>query len=158
MPKDASPAAQADAYACFLDALNISKIPVMGISAGAPSSVQFALRHPERVSSLVLLVPSLYNPEPATDVQSVAFPFILASILKWDYPLWAAMKLNPQVVLSTMGVPPPIQKQMSKEKQVEVMNWMLPYDTWIPGVMNDARIASNINTDLSQYRILLRLR
>ncbi len=147
MPKDASPVAQANAHACLLDALNILKIQVLGISAGAPSSVQLALRYPERVSALVLLVPGLYTPEPATDVQSVGFPFILASILKWDYPLWAAMKLNPQMVLSTMGVPPLIQKHLSKEKQIEIMNWLLPYDTRIPGVMNDAKIASNINKE-----------
>jgi pimeloyl-ACP methyl ester carboxylesterase len=147
LPQDASPAAQADAFACLLDALNLSRIPVVGISAGAPSSVQFALRHSDRVSALVLLAPGLYTPEPATDVQSVAFPFMLASILKWDYPLWVAMKVSPQLVLSTMGVPPVIQNQLSKEKQVEFMNWMLPFDTRISGVMNDGKIAANIGTE-----------
>jgi CubicO group peptidase (beta-lactamase class C family) len=35
LPQDASPAAQADAYACLLDALNISKVAVVGVSAEA---------------------------------------------------------------------------------------------------------------------------
>jgi len=33
LPLDASPAAQADAHACLLDALNISKVAVLGVSA-----------------------------------------------------------------------------------------------------------------------------
>lgn len=40
LPADASAAAQADAHACLLDALNISRAAVIGASAGAPSSMQ----------------------------------------------------------------------------------------------------------------------
>ena len=43
LPADASAAAQADAYACLLDALKIRRAPVIGASAGAPSAMQFAL-------------------------------------------------------------------------------------------------------------------
>ncbi|MFN8007048.1 MAG: alpha/beta hydrolase [Terriglobia bacterium] len=60
LPADASAAAQADAHACLLDALGITKAAVIGASAGAPSSMQLALRHPERTSALVLLVPAAY--------------------------------------------------------------------------------------------------
>jgi hypothetical protein len=35
LPKDAAPAAQADAHACLLDALHLSRVPILGISAGA---------------------------------------------------------------------------------------------------------------------------
>ena len=48
LPADASAAAQADAHACLLDALGIRRAAIVGASAGAPSSLQFALRHPER--------------------------------------------------------------------------------------------------------------
>lgn len=48
-----TPEAQADAYAALLDALEIPKAAVLGISAGGPSALQFALRHPERCWSLV---------------------------------------------------------------------------------------------------------
>jgi len=73
LPQDASPAAQADAYACLLDALNISKVAVMGISAGASSSMQFALRYPERTSSLVLIVLELMPPKILSKAQAGAF-------------------------------------------------------------------------------------
>jgi pimeloyl-ACP methyl ester carboxylesterase len=59
MPPHATPAAQADAFAALLDALDIRQIDVIGISAGATSALQLALRHPERVKHLALLVGNL---------------------------------------------------------------------------------------------------
>src|SRR5918998_17378 len=45
LPTDAAASAQADAHACLLDALKIRRAAVVGGCAGAPSSMQFALRH-----------------------------------------------------------------------------------------------------------------
>ena len=56
MPKDASTAAMADALADLLDVLEIPSVAVLGSSSGGPSAIQFAIRHPERVSALVLNV------------------------------------------------------------------------------------------------------
>lgn len=46
---------QADAYAALLDALAIEKVTIIASSGGGPSGLQFALRHPERCSSLILI-------------------------------------------------------------------------------------------------------
>ena len=51
MPVDASPAAQADAHLALMDALGIDRAVVLGVSAGAPSAMQLALRHPDRCQS-----------------------------------------------------------------------------------------------------------
>jgi len=59
MPLDATPADQADALAALLDALDIDQIDVIGESAGATSALQLALRHPERVKHLAVLVGNL---------------------------------------------------------------------------------------------------
>jgi pimeloyl-ACP methyl ester carboxylesterase len=59
MPQNATPAAQADAFAELLDALAIGRIDVVGISAGATSALQLALRHPGRVRHLAVLVGNL---------------------------------------------------------------------------------------------------
>jgi pimeloyl-ACP methyl ester carboxylesterase len=59
MPPDATPADQADALAALLDALDIDQIDVIGESAGATSALQLALRHPERVKHLAVLVGNL---------------------------------------------------------------------------------------------------
>src|SRR3954453_18917194 len=61
-PDDASPAAQADAHAALLDFLGIKEAIVVAASAGAPSAIELALRFPERVSALILLVPRTYHP------------------------------------------------------------------------------------------------
>ena len=47
-PGDPTTAMQADAYVQLLDHLGIDKVVVVGISAGAWSSLQFAIRHPDR--------------------------------------------------------------------------------------------------------------
>jgi pimeloyl-ACP methyl ester carboxylesterase len=59
MPPNATPAAQADAFAALLDALDIGQIDVVGVSAGATSALQLALRHPQKVKHLVVLVGNL---------------------------------------------------------------------------------------------------
>lgn len=47
-------AQQADAMVGLLDALGISKVAVLGFSAGAQVAFEFALRHPDRSVALVL--------------------------------------------------------------------------------------------------------
>jgi len=55
--------------------------------------MQFALRYPERTSSLVLIVPGTYTPEkPVESPSPVPLPFIFSMIFKSDFPLWVAMK------------------------------------------------------------------
>lgn len=50
-----SPEAQADAIAALLDALAIPKALVAAVSAGGPTALQFALRHPDRCTGLVMV-------------------------------------------------------------------------------------------------------
>ena len=146
LPQDASPAAQADAYVCLLDALNIGKVAVVGVSAGAPSSMQFALRHPERISSLVLIVPGTYAPEkPVESPNPTPLPFILSMIFKSDFPLWVAMKVYPSSVLYTIGVPPSFQARLTHAQKVELMRILLPFGPRIDGMVNEGKIASSLN-------------
>jgi len=87
-PADASPEAQADAHACLLDALGIAKAAVMGASAGAPSALQTAIRHPDRVSALVLLVPIVYKPRTVAESApplSDRFDALLMRLLGSDF-------------------------------------------------------------------------
>ncbi len=50
-----TPEEQADIYASLLDALDIEQAAVIGISGGGPSALQFALRHSDRCSGLVMI-------------------------------------------------------------------------------------------------------
>jgi len=49
-----SSAELADAYAALLDSLNIERAAILGLSAGGMSTAQFALRHADRCSALIL--------------------------------------------------------------------------------------------------------
>lgn len=74
-----SPAAQADLYAALLDKVGIQKTVIIGTSGGGPSALQFALRHPERCSGLIMLcgVSQHYIERPA----SAALPPPLQTII-----------------------------------------------------------------------------
>ncbi len=50
-----SPEQQADLAAALLDVLRIDRVAVVGLSAGGPAAIQFAARHPDRTTALVLL-------------------------------------------------------------------------------------------------------
>jgi len=50
-----SPEQQADLAAALLDTLGIERVAVVGLSAGGPAAIQFAARHPERTTAIVLL-------------------------------------------------------------------------------------------------------
>jgi pimeloyl-ACP methyl ester carboxylesterase len=50
-----SPEQQADLAAALLDTLGIDRVSVVGLSAGGPGAIQFAVRHSHRVDALVLL-------------------------------------------------------------------------------------------------------
>src|SRR5271165_4991397 len=89
MPDSPTTAMQADAYAQLLDRLGIDKVAVVGISAGAWSSLQFAIRHPERCRALVLLVPADYLPE-GTSIHGGA---VVRAMVNSDFAGWAVLKL-----------------------------------------------------------------
>jgi len=50
---------QADLYAALLDTLQLKRVIVQGSSGGSYSALQFALRHPDRASALILYAPDL---------------------------------------------------------------------------------------------------
>ena len=147
LPADASPAAQADAHACLLDALGIERVAVAGASAGAPSSVQFALRHPERITSLVLLVPALYVPRPGR-AASVTTPhgtsFLLNMGLRSDFLFWVASRLARRTVLrAILATPPDLVDRSSPPEQArvqEMLDRFLPIAPRRLGLINEAAV------------------
>lgn len=151
MPSDASPAAQADAHACLLDALAIKQAAVIGASAGAPSSMQLALRYPERVKRLVLLVPAAYVPRP-DDAPSLKTPpggrFLFNTALKSDFLFWLAPKIARDVVVrGILATQPEVLKKASTEEQVrakKVIEHILPITQRRLGLINDGAITSSL--------------
>jgi 2-hydroxy-6-oxonona-2,4-dienedioate hydrolase len=151
LPQDASAAAQADAHACLLDALNIERAAVLGTSAGGPSSMQFAIRHPDRTAALVLLVPAAYTPRP-NEEPSMRAPrgvmLLFETALRSDYLFWAMGKLAPKTFIrGILGTPPEVLANASPDEQARVgriMEHILPVRPRRPGLLNDAAVTSTL--------------
>ncbi|MGO8756117.1 MAG: alpha/beta fold hydrolase [Gallionellaceae bacterium] len=156
LPADASPAARADAHACLLDALNIRRAVVIGASAGAPSSMQFALRHPERTAALVLMVPAVYVPQPG-GAPSIRVPggleFLFDTVFRSDFLFWALPRLAPQTTVRTiLGTPPAVVQHASAEERAylaHMIEHILPVSSRRLGLVNDAAIT----TSLQRYEL-----
>jgi pimeloyl-ACP methyl ester carboxylesterase len=160
-PADASPAAQADAHACLLDALGIKRAAIIGASAGAPSSMQFALRHPERCSALVLLVPATYVPRPG-GAPSLTTPewteLVFDTALRWDFLYWASIRLAHTTLVGAMLATPAevLEKADADEKAraAQMLEHTLPVSARRQGLVNDARVTLSLpRYDLERIRV-----
>jgi pimeloyl-ACP methyl ester carboxylesterase len=143
IPKDASPAAQADAHAALLSNLNIPKAIVMGISAGTRSAVEMAVRHPDRVSALILIVPATYSPaSPVSVDQSRGSKAAFWLVNKGaDFAWWAAGKIAPSMLIRFVGVRPELIAASSKAEQDRVMTIVgsvEPLSMRFPGINLDS--------------------
>jgi pimeloyl-ACP methyl ester carboxylesterase len=135
IPADGSVAAQAEAYACLLDELNLDRVSVIAISAGGPSALQFALDYPDRINALVM-VSAISTLRPIRD--DAGGP---SSAMLTDFVYWLAVTYSPDTVLSAVGVPAASLAHISAdehERMVWVEEMMLPMSRRMPGMEHDA--------------------
>lgn len=149
MPVDDSAAAQADAHACLLDALGIQQAGVLGVSAGALSSMQLAIRHPDRVSALALVVPIAYKPDTQADSAppiSAWMQKVLLRLIGSDAVFWSALKVaRDQVIKIVLATPPDQVAAASASEQARVTamaNHILPVSLRAEGLMADSNPAN----------------
>ena len=142
LPQDASSAAQADALAAVLDALETPRIAVLGVSAGAHPAAQLALRHPEKVEALALVVPALYvPPEPGAPPATGPPAFIVDYVLRSDFLVWLMARLAPGVLLRAAGAPPSVQRDLSPQRRKELLDGFFPASARHAGLTKDIRNA-----------------
>ena len=146
LPADGSPEAQADAHACLLDALGIGRAAVIGASAGAPSSMQFALRHPDRCSALVLLVPAAFVPRPGgapLTTPPAGAEFLFGTALRSDFLYWAWTRLASRTLVGAILATPPevLEKADADERAraLQLLEHTLPVSARREGMLNDVR-------------------
>jgi 2-hydroxy-6-oxonona-2,4-dienedioate hydrolase len=144
MPADASPAAQADAHACLLDALKLPRAAILGGSAGAPSTIEFCLRHAARCSAMVLLVPAFFPPGAP---QARAQPFMLDVLLGSDFLFWLNMKLARDTVLERFFATPVRDFESAtpeeQERILKILWGALPLSERRKGLWNDFAIVAS---------------
>jgi pimeloyl-ACP methyl ester carboxylesterase len=146
LPGDASPAAQADAHACLLDALKLPGAAILGGSAGAPSAVEFCLRHAGRCPALVLLVPAFFPPGA---LQVRAQPsFMFESVLGSDFFFWLNMKVARDTMLEKVFATPARDfENASAEEQERILRiarGTLPVSQRRKGLWNDLAILASL--------------
>jgi pimeloyl-ACP methyl ester carboxylesterase len=143
IPPDTSPAAQADAHAALLAKLHVDKAIVVGISAGASSAIELALRHPDTVTALILIVPAAYSPESPVNIEKSrgsAFAFWLVNAGA-DFAWWATEKIAPSVLIRFIGVPPTLvaaSPPAEQERVGTVVRNVLPLSRRFPGINIDS--------------------
>lgn len=149
LPTDASPRAQADAHACLLDALDVTKAAVIGLSAGAPSAIEYALRHPERCSALVLLVPAIAVPGRTVEETTPPSPFwqfVYKFVLRSDFAIWAITRLQPEMLVETvLGTPRDVFQNASpaeRRRALGVVRDIFPVTPRADGLVNDASVTT----------------
>ena len=150
-PPDASPEAQADAHVCLLDALGITRAAVVGVSAGSPSALQMAIRHPERVGALVLVVPIAYKPgavgdsaPPVSDTQDA----MLLRLLGSDFLFWSGLQVaRDQVFRHVLATPPGQVAAASVQERARVNDLadrILPVSTRAAGLRDDTGLGKRL--------------
>jgi pimeloyl-ACP methyl ester carboxylesterase len=143
IPPDTSPAAQADAHAALLGQLKVGKAIVVGISAGACSAVELAVRHPERVAALILLVPGTYAPANAVAVeQSRSSALVLWLVNNGaDFAWWATERIAPSILVRFVGVWPELfasSTQAEQERVMQIVRSIKPLSRRFPGINIDS--------------------
>ena len=160
-PADASPEAQADAHVCLLDALGIDKAAVMGVSAGGASALQTALRHPDRVSALVLVVPVAWKPggvvDSAPPVSDEKDEWLLR-LLGSDFLYWTALQVaRDQVFRHVLATPPELIHAASAQEQGRVnavAEHVLPVSLRALGLRDDTRLGKGLRpAELETIRV-----
>ena len=151
MPADASPAAQADAHVCLLDALGIAQAAVAGGSAGGPSALQMAIRHPNRVSALVLLVPLAYKPQALADSAKPLAPWaeaLLMRLIGSDFLFWAGLYVaRDQVIKYVLATPPEQVRNASPQEHARINNILdhiLPVSARAAGLRSDSVLGNSL--------------
>ena len=151
MPADSSAAAQADAHVCLLDALGIRRAAVMGGSAGAPSALQMAIRHPDRVSALILLVPLAYKPPSQADSAPSMPAWVEAAMMRLigsDFLFWAALHVaRDQVTKVVLATPPELLATASPQERARVnamLDNILPVSARAEGLRSDTAVGKHL--------------
>lgn len=140
-PDDASPARQADTLVELLDHLGIDRLPVAGGSSGALTAAEFALRHPDRCSHLVLIVPAanLTNRDPVefTALQRLAVGAVLGS----DFWFWSLSRLAPRQMISTLlATDPALLDRVPEAERLRaqaILDQIFPISRKVDGLRND---------------------
>jgi pimeloyl-ACP methyl ester carboxylesterase len=143
LPPAATPADQADAYVSLLKSLGIDRVAVYGYSAGGPSAIQFALRHADRTTALILMASALPGKAGAPP-KAVAKAFFGSDRLFWILKSYA-----PSLFTRILGMPKGFRPtDEERSRIVQTMESFFPINPRKRGVLFDLYVS---NPDVQTY-------
>jgi pimeloyl-ACP methyl ester carboxylesterase len=140
MPADASTAAQAEALAGLLDALEIERVAILAMSGGVPPSLQFAQRYPERTTALVLLSSAPYTPLTAGEQKLPVPIWVYQALFSSDFPYWVLQNVAPSSLEPMFDITPALRVGAPPEEQAFIAGQVeafQPVTGRIDGVRNE---------------------
>ncbi len=151
MPADASAEAQADAHVCLLDALGITQAAILGGSAGAPSALQMAIRHPDRISALILLAPLAYKPPTTANSAPPLAPWVestMMAVIGSDFLFWSALHLAREHMIDVvLATPPALLATASAAERARIdamLDNILPVSLRAAGLRSDSAVGKQL--------------
>ena len=143
LPPAAMPADQADAYALLLDTLGIDRAAVFGYSGGGPPAIQFALRHAERTTALILMASALPGKAGAPP-KALAQAFFGSDRLFWILKSYAT-----SLFARILGMPKDFRPAPQEREHIEqTMDSLFPIHPRKRGVLFDLYVS---NPDVQIY-------
>lgn len=138
LPETASTAGQADAFACLFDALGIERAPVLAFSAGSTSAVQLAVRHPEHVSTLVLVASNAPHERPVTLAPRAVAPLLFA-----QPTLWLLRVFLPSKLAAIAGTPAAYPLSEADGRTLDaIFDSFFPVGPRAPGIIFDGYVGN----------------
>jgi pimeloyl-ACP methyl ester carboxylesterase len=145
----ATPEQQADAFAALLDSLAIDRLPIIGISGGGPPALQFALRHPQRCTAIVLICAVTQRLTlPRRAMFAARFPRVATSnTANWFVSL--LYRRFPAPIAQQAFTPYERSSSVSAADRCDALRLMgtsVPVKPRFEGVMNDASYLSTLDS------------
>ncbi len=114
-------ATQADSYASLLDKLGLEKAAIIGTSGGGPSALQFALRHPDRCSALVLMS-AIARRRPVLPPTFRAILSMQEVLTRFDFIWWPSYRFGQRLMLRSNGASPAeVEAVMADREKREIL-------------------------------------
>lgn len=159
-PSDPSSERQADAFVELLDHLRLEKVAVAGGSAGALPAVQFALRHPERTSGVILFVPAVNVEGHDPNEMGALRSWMVKRLVTSDFLFWAAKEaLAQQMIGFLLATDPELVAQApiaERQRAHAILDQIQPISRRWRGMLNDAKLAGHpASINLGQLRVPL---
>lgn len=144
-PDEATVPMQADAYAELLDRIGVQQVFVVGVSAGAWSSLQFAIRHPRRCRAVVLMVPADDLPQ-GTSIHGGS---LVEAFFNSDFIAWGTLKMMrteagkmSEMMLGTDAAVIRGAEPSEKARVREILDHLLPVSPRVRGMQFDVKTAA----------------